>query len=128
MYGLSSLRVVFPCWSCEGHVDDTEAFHKRPGVWFVARSLAAPGVIAERLSELRIAGKLACPWHVRVVDWGDDVETTFAIEPEAPAMDGRGLDRLRRDVRVISADLQTQVKRLAAGLVSALDAVLKTAP
>ncbi len=35
---------------------------------------------------------------------------------------------LRRDVRVISADLQTHVKRLAAGFVSALDSALKTAP
>jgi hypothetical protein len=128
VYGLSSLRVVFPCWSCEGHPGDSGAFRKRPGVWFFARSLATPGVIAEHLSELRIAGKLACPWHVCVVRWGDDVEPTFAIEPEAPAMDGPGLDRLRRDVRVISADLQTHVKRLAAGIVSALDAVLKTIP
>ena len=59
---------------------------------------------------------------------GDDVETAFAMEPEAPAMDDPALDRLRRDVRVISADLQAHVKRLAAGLVSALDAALKTAP
>ncbi len=36
--------------------------------------------------------------------------------------------RLGRDARVISADLQTHVKRLAAGLVSTQDAILKTAP
>ncbi len=125
VYGLSSLRVVFPCWSCAGHSGDSGAVRKRAGVWFFTRSLATPGVIAEHLSQLRIAGKLARPWQVCVVHWGDDVETTFAIEPEAPAIDGPGLCR---DVRVISADLQTHVKRLAAGLVSALDAVLKTAP
>ncbi|MEE8213062.1 MAG: hypothetical protein V3R79_00580 [Alphaproteobacteria bacterium] len=125
VYGLSSLRVVFPCRSCAGHTGGSGAVLKRPGVWFFVRSPATPGVIAEPLSQLRIAGKLARPWHVCVVRWGDDVETTFAIEPEAPAIDGPGL---RRGVRVISAGLQTHVKRLAAGLVSALDAVLKTAP
>ncbi len=128
VYALSSLRVIFPCWSCEGHFHDSGAFRKLPGVWFFARCLAYPSVIAAHLSDLRIAGKLARPWHVRVVDWGDDVESTFSIEPEASAMDDPGLDRLRRDVHVISADLQTHVKRLAAGLVSALDAALKTAP
>ncbi len=115
MYGLSSLRVVFPCRSCAGHTGGSGAVlkRKRPGVWIFVPSPAYPGVIAKHLAELRIAGKLARPWQVCVVHWGDDVETTFAIEPEAPAIDGPGLDRLGRDVRVISADLQTHVKRPA---------------
>ena len=104
---------------------------KLPRVWFYARSMAYPNLIAEMLSEPRIAGRLSLPWHVCLVGWNDGLDVTFSVEPKVNPTDQPRLDSLRRDVRAIAVGLQADLKVMSRHRVSqigrALNAVRATA-
>lgn len=124
VYALQSLRVCPPCWSCEGHVDPSGKLGKVPRVWFYAQSLAYPNLLAAHLSQLRIDRELAFPWCIRIVHWGDPLETAFSIEPSLGPRDAANLDRLREDAARIAAGLPSDVRRLAGDRVAKLNAIL----
>lgn len=113
VYALTTLRVLPPCWSCEGHNDPTGKLHKLPRVWFYAHSLAYPGVLAECLSDLKIAGKLSHHWRICIVADGDPAHGTFSLEPQIEANETPKLEDLRADAQVISRELHDMVLRTA---------------
>lgn len=112
VYGLSSLRLCPPCWSCEGHLDRSGALHKLPRVWFYCRSVVYPSVIAEYLSNLLVARKIRVPWQVNMVHWGEQLESTFSIEPALDPAKPHLLEQLQQDVRVIAADFHQDIRLL----------------
>ncbi len=120
VYSLYSARVYQPCWSCEGHVDATGKLRKLPRAWFYVRSLVFADLMAQHLGELHTAGQLSQPWLLRVVNWGEAVDTALAIEPWLVPDQEPVLHRLRRDVLTIATDLLAGVKQLARRRISSL--------
>ena len=114
VYSLHALGVCPPCWSCEGHTDASGALARKPGVWFYSRSLAYPGLIAHYLDRLKFERTLNFPWRVRVVEWGESLDTGFAIEPEVGPESGPRLALLHRDIVAISREIVAGVKDAAA--------------
>ena len=125
VYALETLRVCQPCWSCEGHNDPAGALHKLPKVWFFARSVMYPDLIAEYLADLDIARKLASPWQVRVVRWDDALATAYSIEPRIDRHDVPPLGRLRADIRKLSRTMKYEIAGIARRRIAALDRFLR---
>jgi hypothetical protein len=113
VYAFHNLRLIPPCWSCEGHYNKAGELGKLPRVWFYARSLAYPNLIAESISEPRIAKQLSQPWQVCLVRWNDAVDVTFSIEPRIKPRDEPRLERLRDDVKIIARALESGLKRIS---------------
>lgn len=124
VYALYSLRLTPPCWSCEGHYNRQGELDKLPRVWFNARTLAIPNLLAELLSEPRIAAKLSLPWHVCVVSWSQGIDVTFSVEPKVNPTDDPQLSLLRRDVRTIAEGLETDMKIMSRQRIGQLDRAL----
>ena len=127
VYALYSLRMTPPCWSCEGHYNRQGELDKLPRVWFYARSLAIPNLLAELLAEPRIAGKLSLPWHVCLVSWSEGIDVTFSVEPKVNPTDDPQLNLLRRDVRTIAESLEADMKIMSRHRISQLDKALGAA-
>ena len=117
-----------PCWSCEGHLDASGALARRPGVWFYSRALAYPALIVNHLDRLKFERRLTFPWRLRVVEWGESLDTGFSIEPEAGPEAGPEIGALRQDIAVISRDIVANVKDAAKKFLRDIEVVLSGPP
>ena len=116
VFALYAIRVVEPCWSCEGHMGPGDELLRPPSVWFYARSSTYPMLMAEYVSELAAAKKTANRWHLCLVSFGDgnDGCPVFSIEPNLDTAKD-DLMSLRRDVRVIAEGFEAGIRALASG-------------
>jgi hypothetical protein len=123
VYALYDAGLAHPCWSCEGHNGADGKLHKLPAVWFYARHLAYPDLLADYLWQLEFAGRIAHRWTVGVVSSDNSIDTTFSI---APAPDGTPeLAALRRDIGVIGESLAADVRSLARRKLASLDSHIR---
>jgi hypothetical protein len=115
VFALYGLRVVEPCWSCEGHMGPGDKLLRPPSVWFYSRSATYPMLIADYLAELAAAKDTEQRWHLCMVAFGDgnDVCPVFSIEPNLSAAAEPDLMMLRRDVRVIAEGFEAGIRALA---------------
>lgn len=115
VYGLTVLRVIETCWSCQGHRDDKGGLQKIPQIWFYSPSGTYAELIARHMTKLRADKRLFYPWQV-VVDPFDagGPATTFILKPDlADGVDISSLDRLQQDLRRIAEFLPERVRHLA---------------
>lgn len=118
VFELNSLRVVQPCWSCEGHGGPDDAPHKTPSVWFYSASVVYPRLLTEHVDGLWFARALGTRWRIAVCPHSADPgATTFALEPEL-GTPGPSLAGLQRDLEVVAADLASSLRRRAATLLA----------
>ncbi len=118
VFALNGIRVVEPCWSCEGHMGPGETLLRPPSVWFYSRSAVYPMMIADYLAELSGAKETKYRWRLCMVAFGDDGEgcPVFSIEPNF-SIANPDLMMMRRDVRVIAEGFEAALRALAsAGL------------
>lgn len=120
VYALNCMRVCPPCWSCEGHLDAKGNPWRQPAVWFTARSVAYPHVIAQCLREELTAGTLAAPWLVSAVAWGQYADSAFAIQPEPRERGSPDLERLWKDIARLSAALPSRAQTIARSFAEAV--------
>lgn len=114
VYQLSALRVVQPCWSCEGHAEAGSTNRKVPQVWFHAPSELYPDLLATDLAELAFDGTTRNRWVVTLCPHGaPDEYTTFAVHPDADAAATATLECLQRDVAAIASGLPERLRRQA---------------
>ena len=69
VFHLNALRVVQPCWSCDGHLDTfsaEEKIWKLPQVWFYSRSVVYPKLINDYLRDLKHHSRLNHHWQVNL--------------------------------------------------------------
>ncbi len=124
VYALSTLRLLPPCWSCEGHLDAAGQPQRLPSVWFISRKVIYPTLVADLLCRLKAGGEIAHGWQVATLNCGLETESVFAIEPRLQAGEDFQLGRLRNDVAVIAACLGEGVRSLAADRVARLRVML----
>ena len=114
VFELSTLRLMQPCWSCEGHLNGQGKLWKLPQVSFYSASELYPKILAGYLTRLKNQGKLRYPWQVNVVDYGQTWSPTYQLEPSLNQIDGEvDLGMLQSDLDTISLDLANQLKQEA---------------
>lgn len=104
VFELKKLGVFYPCWSCEGHADQTGKLRNIPRVWFYADSVVHVRGLADAANRLLNARRLSARWQVVLTHSDpDNPDTTFSLEPE-PAADS-SLQSLQGDLRVMAEEL-----------------------
>ncbi|MDH5443953.1 MAG: hypothetical protein OEY52_00260 [Gammaproteobacteria bacterium] len=114
VFELSTLRLMQPCWSCEGHLNGQGELWKLPQISFYSASELYPKLLAGYLNRLKNEGKLHYPWQVNMVDYGQTWGPTYQLEPSLNQIDGDvNLVLLQNDLETISRDLANQLKQEA---------------
>lgn len=112
VFALNNMEIGAPCWSCEGHPSLDETPGKLPQVWFYVRHMVYPDLLARYLWSLHFRELIGNRWKVAVVSTENNIDTTFAIAPDAS--DGPlNLAALRRDIRVIGERMSKDIANIA---------------
>ena len=120
-YALISLRLVPPCWSCEGHLRPIGGLTRLPQIWFYSASTVYPELIASYLADLRSRGKLLHPWAVSVCPHTPGGATLFQIQPEGLQpfeLQAEALHSLHHDLQTIGDSLVVSIRQLALDLLT----------
>jgi hypothetical protein len=108
VFELKKLGVFHPCWSCEGHDDQSGKLWKIPRVWFYADSVIHIRALANAIDTVFNSRRLSSRWKVVLTySESDNPDTTFSLEPEAAGKD-KNLRDLQNDLRVLSEGLEKQ--------------------
>ncbi|MDH5409475.1 MAG: hypothetical protein OEZ33_10930 [Gammaproteobacteria bacterium] len=114
VFELSALRLLQPCWSCEGHVNGQGELWKLPQISFYTASEIYPKLLAGYLTRLRNQSILNYPWQVVMVDYGQTWGPTYQLEPALNHIEGETkLDLLQMDLQTIANDLAEKLKQEA---------------
>ncbi len=121
VYALTSLRLVPPCWSCEGHLRPIGGLTRLPQIWFYSASTVYPELIASYLVDLKIRGKLTHQWAVSVCPHTPGGATLFQIQPEGLQpleLQAEALHSLHHDLQTIGDSLVVSIRQLALNLLT----------
>ena len=114
VFELSSLRLLQPCWSCEGHLNGQGDLWKLPQVSFYASSPLYPQLLVCYLIRLKGNKQLHYPWHISMVNFGQTWVPGYQLEAALNHIDEEvQLERLQQDLQTISANLAERVKQEA---------------
>lgn len=114
VFELSTLRLMQPCWSCEGHLNGQGKLWKLPQVGFYAASALYPKLLATYLTRLKNQKDLNYPWQVTIVDYGQTWGPTYQMEPALNQIEEDiELPLLQADLQRISNGLAEQLKQEA---------------
>ncbi len=119
VYALASLRVVPPCWSCEGRLKPIGGLVRMPQVWFYSASTVYPELIALYLKDLEFRGKLLHQWMVSVCSHTAGGATLFQIQPEQfqpSEAQTADLLSLHNDLHTMADSLAVSIRQLALNL------------
>jgi len=117
VYGLASLRVVSPCWSCQGHEATVEGGTvKSPQVWFYSSSLGLVHLLGQFLAEAWTGKRLRHEWQVRTNPYSERNLPIFIIEPcmtveEISQRDC--LNDLQHDLHYLGKDFEPRLRDFA---------------
>lgn len=117
---LACMRVIQPCWSCEGHPQQVGP-HSLPEVWFYAGSARYVELLQSYVSELLLSRQIASAWQVTVCPYQQgDVGTMFVLRPEGTAH--ASLATLHADAATIGDKLQQHLRESARERLQSLSA------
>lgn len=118
-FELKRLDVFQPCWSCEGHNDNTGRLWKIPRVWFYCDSVVHVRLLSDVLKSLEIKALISVPWQVRVThsDEGNP-STTFSLEPAMGKDSNTTLPSLQDDAMAIAEHLNEMMVDRAGALIA----------
>jgi hypothetical protein len=115
VYALYSLRLITPCWSCEGHLNADGAIGKLPKVWFYSGSSFYPKMIAQVIGQLQAHHKIGYSWGVKVLPFSQSMfSTTYSIEAQAS---GASLAELQKDIVALGKVMRQEMLILASDYV-----------
>lgn len=106
VFELTTLRLIQPCWSCEGHLNGQGELWKLPQISFYSTSALYPKLILDYLNRLKYQNQLNYPWQINMVDYGQTWSPTYQMEP--------ALNQTREEVKL--ALLQHDLSKIAEGL------------
>ena len=114
VYAFYSLRLLMPCWSCEGHNNGHGDIFKTPKLWFYTTHDFYPKLIAQYVSGLKGEGKLNNHWGVRILPFSQTMfTTTYSLEPLDINTNETNLASLQQDIKTIAQNLRQGLFKLA---------------
>ena len=123
VFEMSSVRLVQPCWSCEGHFNQDGDLWKLPQLTFYSMSPIYPQLLLAHINELKISKKLAYEWHIVLTNFGNSWHMSYNIEPNLNHESEPHLGKLQVDLGTIAEGLHDSVKRLAKGMLLEIEAL-----
>ncbi|MBI3773413.1 MAG: hypothetical protein HY272_12025 [Gammaproteobacteria bacterium] len=115
VYELASVRLIQPCWSCEGHLNPNGELWKIPQVSFYSQSPIYAQLLIRHISALNLQKRLTYPWHVALSDFGQTWDVTYTLEPNLNYDQPRQvqLNLLQHDLNTLADHLCVRLKTLA---------------
>ena len=117
VYGLNMIRVMQPCWSCQGHMRNDGSIARVPQVWFHADSITYPQLLLGLLDEMKLAGELKQSWTISLCSLkASVVGSTFKLAPAAEfgdEIDAATFKQLQQDLLLIGDVLADRLKARA---------------
>ena len=113
VYEITSVRVMQPCWSCEGHFNPDGKLWKLPQINFYSLSPIYPQLLLMHINELKLNKKLTYEWHIVLANFGQSWHISYSIEPNLNQVSDPHLGALQNDLTVIAEDLNKNIKILA---------------
>lgn len=114
VYAFYTLRVMMPCWSCEGHTDQNGSLFKTPKLWFYTLNEFYPKLVAQTLSTLKAENKITHHWQVILLPFSQSMfTTTYSLEPQNINANMTNIMTLHQDIRVIAENLRVEMHKLA---------------
>lgn len=112
VFELNALKVVQPCWSCEGHNGATEEVEKLPSVWFYADDIVYAELLNTYLIESYARRLTHVPWIVTLSPGPED--TAFSCRPDIWGRSANAtLKDLQSDAFALAKEVREQTRRLA---------------
>jgi len=114
VYAFYTLRLLMPCWSCEGHTDKNKKIIKMPQIWFYSASPFYAKLVAEALEDMKSQGLIKYNWEVRILAFSQSKFTlTYCINPLFFSVVKYRLSVLHDDLLVIGKRLRIEMLNLA---------------
>ena len=114
VYAFYTMRLMMPCWSCEGHTDRNGVLVKTPKLWFYTTSDFYPKLVAQYVSTLKGTHKIKNHWVVRLLPFSQSMFTiTYSLEPLEASPESIDLNSLQNDIKVISRYFKSEILKLA---------------
>jgi len=114
VYAFYTLRLLMPCWSCEGHADAKGNIFKTPKLWFYTTNDFFAKLVAQYVSSLKGVGKLNEHCTVRILPFSQSMfTTTNSLEPQDVIPKQTNLQTLQQDIEVIASNLRQEMFKLA---------------
>lgn len=121
VFEFSKLKVIQPCWSCEGHLNMDGKLWRLPQAAFYSSSQVYPQLISYYLNDLLFNKKISYPWLLSITSYGGpDEVTTYSLEPRITLDSEYRLDLLQQDLLVIGDDFSGNIKKLAEMMIKRL--------
>lgn len=131
VYELFSMRLVQPCWSCEGHTqeltDGEQFLWKIPQVCFYSSSPVYPQLLLRCLNDLKFTKQLEYVWHVVLSDFSQTWEVTYSLQPDLNQVDKADIKLIQKDLLTISNNLYSNMRIQASKMLAELQQQLKAA-
>ncbi len=119
VFELSSLRLIQPSWSCEGHLNGQNELWKLPQVSFYSSSALYPQLLVNYLTQLKNDKQLHYPWHISMVNYGQTWRPTYQMEGALNQVNEEiQLALLQQDLHRISDRLAEQLKQQARNMLA----------
>ncbi|MFT4930056.1 MAG: hypothetical protein ACI8WB_006192 [Phenylobacterium sp.] len=114
VYAFYTMRLMMPCWSCEGHADANGVTQKTPKLWFYTTSDFYPKLVAQYVSALKGSHQIENHWAVRLLPFSQSMFTiTYCLEPQESATQLGQLNSLQNDIKVIARNFRQELHKLA---------------
>ncbi|MDP6978913.1 MAG: hypothetical protein QF570_09975 [Myxococcota bacterium] len=118
VYGLATMRVVMPCWSCQGHPATRDGgCVKAPQIWFYSLSLVHVHLIGQFVADAHAGRELRHEWHVRTNPYSERNVPIFILEPRMSAEEITQRDCLndiQHDLHHLGKDFEQRIRAFAA--------------
>lgn len=113
VFELTSVRVIQPCWSCEGHFNQNGELWKLPQITFYSLSPIYPQLLLAHINQLKLNKKLSYDWHVVLTNFGKSWHMSYSLEPNLNNISEPHLGKLQIDLTTISENLHDNIKIIA---------------
>lgn len=122
VFEMATLRLIQPCWSCEGHMTADGSLGKCAQVAFYSASTLYPQLIVSYLDTLEAHKKLAYQWQVVVNSFGQTLMPTYVLKPDLNFCNDLRLGVLQQDFLTIADNFSEHIKQQARNMVKMLEA------
>lgn len=112
VYALYTMRLMMPCWSCEGHMNKAQEIVKLPSIWFYSTSHFYPKLLAQYIDNLFAYKKIKTSWRISILAFSQSLfSTTYSLEPQVSLNEDLDLADLQNDMNRIAKDMRFSMLR-----------------
>ena len=120
VYEINATRLFKSCWSCEGHMNNSNTLWKVPQVCFYSQAAIYPKLVSSYLGRLFIRKQLTYQWNLFLSEISQSIYPTYCIRPDLNTEYEPKLDALQKDLQAIASNLHSHLKNEAKELLQSI--------